>query len=222
MLIFLLNPSFPSPFSTPVAGSGAAPTLVPFYLRRVSTPSASLSESPRASPTPARRNPLSAPPLPFLHPPCASFALFPLPGTNRSRPIPVSARAPLPSAKHHGSHGGSYGINKSGAHAPQLPSLLPSAATSHPPWFLLSSVRRLRHHRRPPPLQTLCHPPPPSFFVAALPFTVPRSPVSSPVKPPASPTRARIPPATSMDFVLLPPISLRLQIVPTSSPFPIP
>lgn len=52
-------------------------------------------------------------------------------GTNRTRPIPDPASL-LPSTEHHGSHGGSYGINKSGAHAPQLPSLLPSAATSQP------------------------------------------------------------------------------------------
>lgn len=56
------------------------PTIVSFYLHRVSTPSAQSSY-------PCR--------LRILHP-----------------PIP-------------GSHGGSYGINKIGAHAPQLPLLLP-------------------------------------------------------------------------------------------------
>ena len=69
-----LTPSEPS----------SAPTLVPFYLRRVSTPSAS---SPSRTPPPT--------------------------------PPPIVARQ---------YHGGSYGINKSGAHAPQLPSLLPSLA----------------------------------------------------------------------------------------------
>lgn len=59
------------------------------------------------------------------------FALIPLPARTVSDP-PRSQPAPYPPAKRHGSHGGSYGINKSGAHAPQLPSLLPSAATSHP------------------------------------------------------------------------------------------
>lgn len=67
-------------------------------------------------------------------------------GTNRTRPIPDPASL-LPSTKHHGSHGGSYGINKSGAHAPQLPSLLPSAATSQP--LDSSSLRPTA----PPPLQ---------------------------------------------------------------------
>ncbi|KYM78837.1 hypothetical protein ALC53_10708 [Atta colombica] len=51
---------------------------------------------------------------------------------------------PYPSAKRHGSHGGSYGINKSGAHAPQLPLLLPSATTSHP--FASSSLRPTTVH----------------------------------------------------------------------------
>lgn len=121
MLIFLPpKPFFSTPFH-PAAGSGTAPTLVPFYLRRVSTPSASLSEAPLPHCNPARAvRPLSAT------------------GTNRTRPIPILAN-PLPFAKHHGSHGGSYGINKSGAHAPQLPSLLPSAATSQPLDF--SSLR---------------------------------------------------------------------------------
>lgn len=53
--------------------------------------------------------------------------------------LPRSQPVPYPPAKRHGSHGGSYGINKSGAHAPQLPSLLPSAATSHP--FAFSPLR---------------------------------------------------------------------------------
>lgn len=76
------------------------------------------------------------------------FALIPLPARTVSDP-PRSQPVPYPPAKRHGSHGGSYGINKSGAHAPQLPSLLPSAATSHPslpPLF----VQRLRRRFNPP------------------------------------------------------------------------
>lgn len=47
-----LNPSFPPP-TTAAASSGTAPTLVPFYLRRVSTPSASPSKPPPSYRTPA-------------------------------------------------------------------------------------------------------------------------------------------------------------------------
>lgn len=50
-----LNPSSP-PLSIAAASSGTAPTLVPFYLRRVSTPSASPSEPP-----PPHRAPTCAP-----------------------------------------------------------------------------------------------------------------------------------------------------------------
>lgn len=105
-----LNPSFPSLSTAAAAGSGTAPTLVPFYLRRVSTPSASPSE----------------PPPPHRIPPSSSFRYRRKP----THPDIVPANPPNPPTKRHGSHGGSYGINKSGAHAPQLPSLLPSAATS--------------------------------------------------------------------------------------------
>lgn len=129
MLIFLPpKPFFSTPFHR-AAGSGTAPTLVPFYLRRVSTPSASLSEAPLQ-----------------LHPRTPRSPSFRYRHEPYTRPIPDPA-SPLPSTKHHGSHGGSYGINKSGAHAPQLPSLLPSAATSQP--LDSSSLRPTT----PPPLQ---------------------------------------------------------------------
>lgn len=109
------------------------------------------------------------------------FALIPLPARTVSDP-PRSQPVPYPPAKRHGSHGGSYGINKSGAHAPQLPSLLPSAATSHP--FASSPLRPTTS----PPFQLTplfsyrC----PSLYLA---FSIPPS---SPSPPPSSPPCATI------------------------------
>ncbi|KYM98191.1 hypothetical protein ALC62_11182 [Cyphomyrmex costatus] len=78
----------------------------------------------------------------------------------RSPRHPIAPQpVPYPSAKRHGSHGGSYGINKSGAHAPQLPLLLPSATTSRPPSLPLLFVAVSTY---------------PSLFVS-LPFAIPRS-----------------------------------------------
>lgn len=84
------------------------------------------------------RNPHTSfiPLVPCLIPPRYSTSLrVPLSATGMNYPQPIACQpTPLPPTKRHGSHGGSYGINKSGAHAPQLPSLLPSAATSQPPY----------------------------------------------------------------------------------------
>lgn len=123
-------------------------------------------------------------------PPSSAPFLFPLPGTNHPQPIPCQ---PLPPTKRHGSHGGSYGINKSGAHAPQLPSLLPSAATSRP--SPLPLARRL-----PSLLRSL---PGTADSPATLsPFLAPPNPLSSSVylggPPPSTWTRSLLfPPASS-------------------------
>lgn len=169
-----LNPSSP-PLSTlaAAAGSGTAPTLVPFYLRRVSTPSASPSE-PRATPSSSSRRFPSSP-----HSATGS--------TNRPTPGPSQPWSPLnPPTKRHGSHGGSYGINKSGAHAPQLPSLLPSAATPHP--FALPSLCPTTL----PPFQ-------PTLLCLFLSHLLLRCLALS-----FPPSRTGIPLAAAMDFVLSP------------------
>lgn len=62
-----LNPSFPPP-SIAAASSGTAPTLVPFYLRRVSTPSASPSKPPPPYSTPACA-PFPSPSFRYRHEP---------------------------------------------------------------------------------------------------------------------------------------------------------
>lgn len=80
-----LNPSSPPP-SIVAASSGTAPTLVPFYLRRVSTPSASPSKPPAAT--------LSHTPRVLAVP----FVLVPLPARTRIRSTPVPA-SPLPSSE---------------------------------------------------------------------------------------------------------------------------
>jgi len=176
-LIFLRSKPFFSTLSTAVAGSGTAPTLVPFYLRRVSTPSASPSEPP-----PPHRTPVRAVP----------FALIPLPARTVSDP-PRIQPTPYPLAKRYGSHGGSYGINKSGAHAPQLPSLLPSAATSHP------SATSLPRPTTSTPFQPypLC----PCYCSSLYPCPLPSSFV--PFLPRAA-TCTEISLAAAMDFVLSP------------------
>lgn len=106
--------SSPSLF-TPV-GNAHRRALVPFYLRKVSTPSASTlhTSSPSVS--------LSLS-LVSIPPPPRETTLY----ATRNLPSYTSYEA------EDGSDGGSYGINKSGAHAPQLPSLLPSAAATSPP-----------------------------------------------------------------------------------------
>lgn len=66
-------------------------------------------------------------------------------------PLPIVARQ---------YHGGSYGINKSGAHAPQLPSLLPSLAP-----LTLRTPKLLYMYKHPhlsihtPPVFLSSHPP---------------------------------------------------------------
>lgn len=104
-------------------------------------------------------------------------------GTNHPQPIPCQ---PLPPTKRHGSHGGSYGINKSGAHAPQLPSLLPSAATSQPPApsSLPPSTFPPTVHRR------FTRNPPPLFYRGPPSLSIPLDPSRD------APDAARRPPTT--------------------------
>lgn len=109
------------------------------------------------------------------------FALILLPARTVSDP-PWSQPVPYPSAKRHGSHGGSYGINKSGAHAPQLPLLLPSATTSHP--FASSSLR-------------------PTTVSVAFRYILLSRFLLHP-SPPVPSSGTGIPLATAMDFVLSP------------------
>lgn len=81
-----LNPSFPPP-TTAAASSGTAPTLVPFYLRRVSTPSASPSNPPPSYRTPARA-PFPSPSFRYRHEP------YPIhPGPSQSPTLQRSATA---------------------------------------------------------------------------------------------------------------------------------
>ena len=81
-----LNPSF-SPPSILVASSGTAPTLVPFYLRRVSTPSASPSKPPPSYRTPACA-PFPSPSFCYRHEP------YPIhPGPSQSPTLQQSATA---------------------------------------------------------------------------------------------------------------------------------
>lgn len=178
-----LNPSFPLLSIPPLVPARHQPSFL--FISAEFPPHQPHSRKPRYNCIPVRPvRPLSAT------------------GTNRTRPIPDPAN-PLPSAKHHGSHGGSYGINKSGAHAPQLPSLLPSAATSQPLAIPPLSVQRLRRRFNPP-----------VFLFVPLPFTVSRSLASS--NSPRATTRAGILLPISIDFVF-PSKPIRVQIASTST-----
>lgn len=75
---------------------------------------------------PHQPQPSTPPPPPSL--PSQSHHRHAKPPSTR----PVTYPRTPPTKRQDGSDGGSYGINKSGAHAPQLPSLLPSAATTSP------------------------------------------------------------------------------------------